>query len=111
LLSDARSWYRNSGYLDWAWWSEFNESDLIHFAYDYAEAFTQADGEWHDDQLVAAFLSMYGQDPTAYGLKPDDQTRAWLDAKRAADTLAIRHGRATTEAKARAARRKGKRGG
>ena len=111
LLTDARTWYRNSGYLDWAWWPEFKESDLIQFAYDYADAFTQADGEWHDDQLVAAFLSVHGQDPVAYSLRPDDQTRTWLDAKRAADKLAARGGRAITDAKARAARLKGKRGG
>lgn len=110
LLADARVWYGNSGYLDWAWWPEFRESDLIQFAYDYADAFTQADGEWHDDQLVAAFLSVHGQDLTVYGLTPDDQTRTWLEARRTADELAARRGRTTTDAKARAARLKGKRG-
>ena len=111
VLADARTWYRDSGYFDWEWWPEFKESDLIQFAYDYAEAFTQADGEWHDDQLVAAFLSLHGQDPAAYGLEPDDQTRTWLDARRAADKLTARVGRTITDAKARAARLKGKRGG
>jgi hypothetical protein len=110
-LANARSWYRDSGYIDWTWWPGFKESDLIQFAYDYAEAFTQADGEWHDDQLVAAFLSTHGQDPTAHGLTPDEQTRTWLEAKRAADSQAARSGRTITDAKARAARLKGKRGG
>ena len=104
LLADARIWYRDSGYLDWIWWPEFKESDLIQFAYDYAEAFVQADGEWHDDQLVAAFLVLHDQDPTAYNLRPDNQTRAWLDAKRTTAMLVARDGRTTTDAKARAAR-------
>jgi hypothetical protein len=110
LLADARTWYSNSGYVDWAWWPEFEESDLIQFAYNYAEAFTQADGEWHDDQLIAAFLALHGQDPTAHGLQPDNQTQTGLDARREADKLAERSGRAITDAKARAVRLKSKRG-
>ena len=110
LLADARAWYRDSGYFDWEWWLEFKASDLIQFAYDYAEAFTQADGEWHDDQLVAAFLVVHKQDPAAYNLVPDHQTRAWLEARLEADKLAERHGHAITDARARAARLKGKRG-
>ncbi len=106
LLADARTWYRDSGYLDWTWWPEFKASALIQFAYDYAEAFIQADGEWHDDQLVAAFLVLHGQDPTAYDLRPDNQTRAWLEAKHMAAKLAERDGRTTTDAKARAERLK-----
>jgi hypothetical protein len=110
LLADARAWYRDSGYVDWTWWPEFNANDLIQFAYDYAEAFVQGDGEWHDDQLVAAFLLLHNQDPAAYNLAPDQQSRAWVAARLEAGKLAARHGHAVTDAKARAARLKGKRG-
>lgn len=61
-ISNASTWYANSGYSDWEWFAEFDEGELIEFAYRNADDFDS------EETLVAAFLAKHGEYPEDYGL-------------------------------------------
>jgi len=59
-LSDAKTWYTNSGLVDLEWFPSFNSDDLIEFAY------RKSDGIKTEIELVTEFLCENNQDPKNY---------------------------------------------
>lgn len=61
-LTDARTWFSNSGFFDMEWYEGFDEDELIKYAYN------QSDGEKTQNEIVRDFLLLKKQNPSDYDL-------------------------------------------
>lgn len=61
-LTDARTWFSNSGFFEWEWFEGFDKDELIKYAYN------QSDGEKTQNEIVRDFLLLKKQNPRDYDL-------------------------------------------
>lgn len=64
-IADVKTWYVNSGYVDWEWFDGFDPDDLIEYIFRHSSA------EQCVEVILIQYLREHGENPDDYDIDLD----------------------------------------